>query len=55
MRNLFDEIVEALGMIAFAGIVVISFWLILHLTPDQRTAECDALAEEFAQLERGAI
>jgi len=45
--QLLKTVAEAIGILAFALLVVALFWLYLIATPDQMSAECDRQRAEM--------
>lgn len=50
MKKILGEIARIFGLIIFCILVVILFWLYLVITPDQCSAECDAVREEMKRM-----
>ena len=49
MRNIMKSALDIIGGVFVMALVVIMFWLFLVITPDQNSAESDALREEMRQ------
>lgn len=49
MKKFLKSALEFIGGLLFMALVVILFWLFLIATPDQYSAECEALREEMQQ------
>ena len=49
MKKFMKSALEIIGGLLFMALVVILFWLFLIVTPDQYSAECEALREEMQQ------
>lgn len=49
MKKFLKSALEIIGGLLFMALVVILFWLFLIATPDQYSAECEALREEMQQ------
>ena len=53
-RITFDDVKELAGCVVFGLLVWLLFWIYLIVTPDQYSAECEALRYEMEQAEGGA-
>ena len=49
MKKFLKSALEFIGGLLLMALVVILFWLFLIVTPDQYSAECEALREEMQQ------
>ena len=49
MKKFMTNAIEIVGWIMTIALMIILFWLFLVITPDQYSAECDALREEMQQ------
>ena len=49
MKKFLMAALEVIGGILTIALIIILFWLFLVITPDQYSAECDALREEMQQ------
>ena len=49
MKKFMTNAIEIVGAILTIALMLILFWLFLVITPDQYSAECDALREEMQQ------
>lgn len=49
MKKFLKSALEFIGGLLLMALVVILFWLFLIATPDQYSAECEALREEMQQ------
>lgn len=49
MKKFLKSALEIIGGILMIGFIMILFWLFLIATPDQYSAECEALREEIQQ------
>lgn len=53
-RITLEDVKELVGCVVFGLMVWIAFWIYLILTPDQYSAECEAMRYEMEQAEGGA-
>ena len=53
-RITFEDVKELAGCVVFGLLVWLLFWLYLIATPDQYSAECEAMRYEMEQAEGGA-
>lgn len=53
-RITFADVKELAGCVLFGLMVWIAFWVYLILTPDQYSAECEAMRYEMEKMEGGA-
>ena len=49
MKKFLINAIEVVGGILTIAFVIILFWLFLVITPDQYSAECEALRDEIHQ------
>ena len=49
MKKILKSTIEIIGGILAIALIIILFWLFLVITPDQYSAECEALREEMQQ------
>lgn len=49
MKKILKSTLEIIGGILTIALIIILFWLFLIVTPDQYSAECEALREEMQQ------
>ena len=49
MKKKLKAALEIIGGILTIALIIILFWLFLVITPDQYSAECEALREEMQQ------
>lgn len=49
MKKILKSTLEIIGGILTIALMIILFWLFLVITPDQYSAECEALREEMQQ------
>lgn len=49
MKKILKSTIEIIGGILTIALIIILFWLFLVITPDQYSAECEALREEMQQ------
>ena len=49
MKKFLKSALEIIGGILTIALIIILFWLFLIVTPDQYSAECEALREEMQQ------
>ena len=47
MKKFMMNALEIVGLILTISLMIILFWLFLVITPDQYSAECDALRDEM--------
>ena len=53
-REFWTNLGEVVGGIIFMILAALFFWLYLAVTPDQYSAECEAMRYEMEQAEGGA-
>jgi len=49
MKKFLMNALEVVGGILAIALIIILFWLFIVITPDQYSAECEALREEMQQ------
>lgn len=53
-RITLEDVKELAGCVVFGLLVWLSLWIYLIVTPDQYSAECEAMRYEMKQAEGGA-
>ena len=53
-RITLEDVKELAGCVVFGLLLWLSLWIYLIMTPDQYSAECEAMRYEMEQVEGGA-